>query len=71
MLANILDQLISIMVAISFPIASVIMLGGAFFFILGYTEKAWQTIFNAGYGYAIIQMSPLFLEILRKVGEAV
>ncbi|WP_144511632.1 hypothetical protein [Bacillus sp. FJAT-22090] len=71
MLANVLDPLIQIMVAISFPIASVIMIGGAFFFMLGNSEKAWQTIFNAGLGYVIIQMSPLFLDILRKVGEAV
>ena len=71
MLANVLDPLIQIMVAISFPIASVIMIGGAFFFMLGNSEKAWQTIFNAGLGYVVIQMSPLFLQILRQVGEAV
>lgn len=71
MLANVLDPLIQIMVAISFPIASVIMIGGSFFFMLGNSEKAWQTIFNAGLGYVIIQMSPLFLDILREVGEAV
>lgn len=71
LLANVLDPLVQIMVAISFPIASVIMIGGAFFFMLGNSEKAWQTIFNAGLGYVIIQMSPLFLDILREVGEAV
>lgn len=71
MLANVLDPLIQIMVAISFPIASVIMIGGAFFFMLGNSEKAWQTIFNAGLGYVIIQMSPLLLEILRQIGKAV
>ena len=71
MLATVLDPLVQIMVAVSFPIASVIMIGGAFFFMLGNSEKAWQTIFNAGIGYVIIQMSPLLLDILRKVGEAV
>lgn len=71
MLATVLDPLIQIMVAISFPIASVIMIGGSFFFMLGNPEKAWQTIFNAGLGYVIIQMSPLFLEILRQIGKAV
>lgn len=71
MLANILDPLVELMTIISLPIASVIMLGGAFFFMLGNTEKAWSTIFNAALGYIIIQMSPLFLEILRQVGEAV
>lgn len=71
MLANVLDPLIQIMVAISFPIASVIMIGGCFFFMLGNSEKAWQTIFNSGLGFLIIQMSPLFLDILRDIGNAV
>lgn len=71
MLANVLDPLVQIMTAISFPIASVIMIGGSFFFMLGNSEKAWQTIFNAALGYIIIQMSPLFLDILRSVGESV
>lgn len=71
MLANVLDPLIQIMVAISFPIASVIMIGGCFFFMLGNSEKAWQTIFNSGLGFLIIQMSPLFLDILRNVGKAI
>jgi len=71
MLANVLDPLVQIMMAISFPIASVIMIGGSFFFLLGNSEKAWQTIFNSALGYIIIQMSPLFLEILRQIGESV
>lgn len=71
MLANVLDPLVQIMVAISFPIASVIMIGACFFFMLGNSEKAWGMIMNAGLGYVLIQLSPLFLEILRQVGEAV
>lgn len=71
MLANVLDPLVQIMVAISFPIASVIMIGGCFFFMIGNSEKAWQTIMNAGLGYVLIQLSPLFLAILKEVGEAV
>lgn len=71
MLANVLDPLVQIMVAISFPIASVILIGGCFFFMIGNSEKAWQTIMNAGLGYVLIQLSPLFLQILREVGEAV
>ena len=71
MLANVLDPLVQIMVAISFPIASVIMISGCFFFMIGNSEKAWQTIMNAGLGYVLIQLSPLFLQILREVGEAV
>lgn len=71
MLATVLDPLIQILVAISFPIASVIMIGACFFFMLGQSEKAWTTIFNAGLGYVLIQMSPLFLDILRTVGKSI
>lgn len=69
--ANILDPVVQILVAISFPIASVIMVGACFFFMFGNNEKAWSMIMNAGLGYVLIQMSPLFLEILRQVGKAV
>ena len=71
MLTTVLDPLIQILVAISFPIASVIMVGACFFFMLGNSEKAWTTIFNAGLGYVLVQMSPLFLKILQEVGKAV
>lgn len=71
MLANVLDPVVQILVAISFPIASVIMIGACFFFMFGNSEKAWSMIMNAGLGYVLIQLSPLFLEILRQVGEAV
>lgn len=71
MLATVLDPVVQILVAISFPIASVIMVGACFFFMLGNSEKAWSMIMNAGLGYVLIQLSPLFLDILRVVGEAV
>lgn len=71
MLATILDPVIDILIAISFPIASVIMIGACFFFMIGNPEKAWSMIMNAGLGYVLIQISPLFLGILRTVGEAI
>jgi len=70
MLATILDPVVQVLVAISFPVASVIMAGACFFFMFGNSEKAWSIIMNAGLGY-VIQMSPLFLEILRTIGEAI
>ena len=70
-LATVLDPVVDILIAISFPIASVIMIGACFWFMLGNSEKAWSMIMNAGLGYVLIQLSPLFLDILRTVGEAV
>jgi hypothetical protein len=70
-IANVMEPLINILVAVSFPVASVIMVGACFFFMFGNSEKAWSMIMNAGLGYVLIQMSPLFLNMLRTVGEAI
>lgn len=70
-IANVMDPLIQILVAVSFPVASVIMVGACFFFMFGNSEKAWSMIMSAGLGYVLIQMSPLFLNMLRTVGSAV
>ncbi|MCM3216079.1 hypothetical protein M3612_16395 [Niallia taxi] len=70
-LAHALDPLVDVLVALSFPIASVIIVGGCFFFMLGNSEKAWSTIQNAGLGYVLIQISPLILNVLKQIGNAV
>lgn len=70
-IAHALDPLIQLMVALSFPIASVIMVGSCFFFMFGDNEKAWSGIMKAGLGYVLIQLSPLFLKIMKEVGSAV
>lgn len=69
-LTTALDPLVQILVSISFPIASVIMISACFFFMFGNSEKAWGMIMNAGLGYVLIQLSPLFLKILKDVGSA-
>jgi hypothetical protein len=70
-LAHALDPVVDILVALSFPVASVIIVGACFFFMLGNSEKAWSTIQNAGLGYVLIQVSPLILNVLKQVGNAV
>jgi hypothetical protein len=70
-LAHVLDPVIDILVALSFPIASVVIVGACFFFMFGNSEKAWSMIQNAGLGYVLIQVSPLILAVLKNVGEAV
>lgn len=70
-LATALDPVVDIMVAISLPIASVIMVGAGFFFMLGNSEKGWDIIFKCGMGYIFIQIAPLLIDILGTVGEAI
>jgi hypothetical protein len=69
-LAHALDPIIQILVAISLPVASIVMIGGCFFFMFGKSEKAWSTIQNAGLGYLLIQLSPLFIKVLEQVGKS-
>ncbi|PAD67041.1 hypothetical protein CHH83_20970 [Bacillus sp. 7586-K] len=70
-LAHALDPLVDLMIALSFPVASVIIVGGCFFFMLGKSERAWSTIQNAGLGYVLIQIMPLLLNVLKEVGGAI
>lgn len=70
-LAHALDPLTQILVAISLPVASVVMIGGCFFFMFGQSERAWSTIQNAGLGYLLIQISPLFIKVLEQIGKSI
>jgi hypothetical protein len=70
-LAHVLDPLVDVLVALSFPVASVVIVGACFFFMFGNVEKAWGMIQNAGLGYVLIQVSPLILNVLKQVGNAV
>jgi nitrate reductase NapE component len=70
-LAHVLDPVVDILVALSFPIASVVIVGSCFLFMFGNSEKAWTGIQNAGLGYVLIQVSPIIMEVLKKVGESV
>jgi nitrate reductase NapE component len=70
-LAHILDPIVDILVALSFPIASVIIVGSCFQFMFDRADKGWTMIQNAGLGYVLIQVSPLILNVLKQVGNAV
>ncbi|MGO0058679.1 hypothetical protein ACTID9_01200 [Brevibacillus fluminis] len=69
-LAHALDPVTQILVAISLPVASIVIIGGCFFFMFGQPERAWSTISNAGLGYVLIQLSPLFIKVLEQVGKS-
>lgn len=71
MLATILDPVIDILIAFSLPVASVMIVGAFFLFMIGQSEKAWDIIFKSAMGYILIQLSPIFLEILKTIGEAI
>lgn len=70
-LAHALDPVVQILIAISLPVASIVMIGGCFFFMFGNTEKAWNSIQQAGLGYVLVQLSPLFIKVLEQVGKSI
>jgi hypothetical protein len=70
-LAHVLDPVIDILVALSLPVASVVIVGSLFFFMFGNAEKAWGMIQNAGLGYILIQVSPLILNVLKQIGNSI
>ncbi|UED70718.1 hypothetical protein [Brevibacillus sp. HD3.3A] len=71
LLAHALDPVTQIFVALSLPIASIVLIGGCYFFMFGQSERAWTTLQNAGLGYILIQLSPLFLKVLEQVGKSI
>ncbi|SEH78741.1 hypothetical protein SAMN05192559_104116 [Halobacillus karajensis] len=70
-IANSFDPLIELMVAISLPIASVMVTGSALMIMIGMSEKGYGWLMKASLGYVLVQMSPLFINVLAGVGEAV
>lgn len=70
-LAHALDPLVDIMVALSFPIASVAMLGACFHFFFNNPSKAWSSMQNVGIGYVLIQLMPVILSILKAIGASI
>ncbi|QVY60907.1 hypothetical protein [Cytobacillus gottheilii] len=70
-IAHALDPLIDLMVALSFPVCSIIIVGSCFFFMLGKSERGWSGIQNAGLGYVLIQIMPMLLGVLKEIGSAI
>lgn len=70
-LAHVLDPVVDILVALSLPVASVVIVGACFLFMFGNSERAWTSIQNASLGYILIQVFPLILNVLKQVGNAV
>ncbi|MFS0560155.1 hypothetical protein AB1K91_05400 [Terribacillus sp. 179-K 1B1 HS] len=70
-LAHALDPVVEILVSLAFPVASVMVLANCFYFMFGQADKAWSRIQGVGLGYCLIRMLPLFLDILKSVGDSI
>jgi hypothetical protein len=65
------DPLIELMVGISLPIAGVMLTGGALMIMVGQKDLGFKLIMNSALGYVLVQMSPLFIDLLAGVGSAI
>lgn len=65
------DPLMDLMVALSLPLAGVILTGGCLMMLVGLKEPGLKLIINSSLGYVLVQMSPLFLDLLAGVGGAI
>lgn len=65
------DPLITLIQAIAYPVAMVVVLGGALFIMIGNKEKGFTMMQGAGLGYVLVQLTPLFLKILVEAMKSV
>ncbi|WP_158738610.1 hypothetical protein [Alteribacillus sp. YIM 98480] len=65
------DPLVDLITQLSYPVAAVMVTGGALLVMIGLKEKGYSTIQTASIGFILVQMSPLLLELLFGIGEAV
>ncbi|MEH7374921.1 hypothetical protein [Neobacillus drentensis] len=65
------DPLIILVQALAYPVAMVVVLGGALFIMIGNKEKGFSMMQGAGLGYVLVQMTPLVLNILVEAMRAI
>jgi hypothetical protein len=65
------DPLVSLIQALAYPVAMVVVLGGALCIMVGQKEKGFSMMQGAGLGYVLVQMTPLVLNILVEAMKAI
>lgn len=65
------DPLIEVVKALSYPIAAVMITAGCLFIMVGNKEKGMTMIQGAGIGYILVQLAPVFMQILVGIGGVV
>ncbi|MGD7051405.1 hypothetical protein [Sutcliffiella horikoshii] len=58
------DPLITLVQALAYPIAMVVVLGGALFIMIGNKDKGFSMMQSAGLGYVLVTLTPMILNIL-------
>ena len=58
------DPLITLIQALAYPVAMIVVLGGAIMIMIGDKPKGVSMMSGAGLGYVLVQLTPLVLNIL-------
>lgn len=56
--------LIDLIQAMAYPVAMVVVLGGALSIMIGNKEKGFAMIQTAGLGYVLVMLAPMILDVL-------
>ncbi|GEL76306.1 hypothetical protein [Tenuibacillus multivorans] len=63
--------LIDLIQGMAYPVAMVVVLGGALFVMIGNSEKGFSMMQKAGLGYVIVMLAPMILNVLVDAMEGV
>lgn len=63
--------LIDLIQGMAYPVAMVVVLGGALFVMIGNSEKGFSMMQKAGLGYVIVMLAPMILDVLVDAMEGV
>lgn len=68
---NAFEPVVFLIKAISYPIASIVALTGGLFVMIGNRDRGFSLMTQAGIGYIIVQMVPLFMKLLAEIAKAI
>ncbi|MGG3233970.1 hypothetical protein ABEP17_10840 [Priestia flexa] len=63
--------LVDVIQALSYPIALIMLTGGALLFMINRKDQGISLIQNASIGYILVQMMPLIMQLLVGIGKTI
>lgn len=61
---NAFDPIIELIQGMAYPVAMVVVLGGAIFVMIGNSDKGFSMMQKAGLGYLLVMIAPMILDVL-------
>lgn len=58
------DPIIELIQGMAYPVAMVVVLGGAIFVMIGNSDKGFSMMQKAGLGYLLVMIAPMILDVL-------